>query len=99
MLSQQNRGKKILWQSIILSSCQIIIIASNGDYPASVDAVPKQHGTSTTESKLELLMRELDVLQEKIIHIAVHTTHSIGRSIIIELFMRHALFCQFNWKI
>ena len=63
---KQDQEAWMKWQYLAATEKECIIIASNGDYPASVDAVPKQHGTSTTESKLELLMRELDVMQEKI---------------------------------
>ena len=55
-----------VWQRLAPTDKECIIIASNGDYPPTVDAVPKLHGTSTTESKLQLVMRELDVMQEKI---------------------------------
>ena len=55
-----------IWEQLVSTEKECIIIASNGDYPTAVDAVPKLHCTSRTESKLQLLMRELDVMQEKI---------------------------------
>ena len=55
-----------IWQYLAPTDKECIIIASNGDYLPAVDAVPKLQGTFTTESKLQLVMRELDVMQEKI---------------------------------
>ena len=63
---EKDQEEFMVWQHLALTEKECIIIASNGDYPTAVDAVPKLHGTSTTESKLRLLMKELDVMQEKI---------------------------------
>ena len=66
--SEVNQEEFSVWLQWLLvgTEKECIIIASNGYYLPTVDAVPKLHGTSTTESKLQLLMRELDVMQKKI---------------------------------